>query len=202
MARSSGSATSSATNGRPEMATVWFKGVEQFNMLSADLTHAGLRLASKDAKATRKIGQDVVADGQAFAPVDTGNLRAGIGVDYDGDGLGSASRPSRQPSAGPTSSTAPPAWCHRPTCRTARRRPRRSARVPRLPVPGHLCRSEPAPAGGRPGRAACNPSVSTTSTRCGRICGRSAVAARWGGEFAGDPCETDHPGPDQLLATT
>jgi HK97 gp10 family phage protein len=74
--------------------SVWFEGVDQLNTLSADLTHAGLIIAHKGAKATRKLGQDVVHDGQVFCPVDTGNLRNGIGVDYDGDGLGFEAGPT------------------------------------------------------------------------------------------------------------
>lgn len=81
------------------MASVWFEGIEQLNSLSADLTHAGLIIAHRGSKAVHKIGQDVVHDGQAFAAVDTGNMRNGIGVDYDGDGLGFE--------AGPTASYAP-----------------------------------------------------------------------------------------------
>jgi HK97 gp10 family phage protein len=73
--------------------------VSELNTLAADLTGAGFRLAAQGARAVRKTGADVVRDGQAFAPVDTGNLRNGIGVDYDGDGLGFE--------AGPTASYAP-----------------------------------------------------------------------------------------------
>lgn len=76
------------------MATVWIEGVEQLNSLAADLTHAGLITAHRGSKAVKKIGADVVADGQAFCPVDTGNLRNSIGVDYDGDGLGFEAGPT------------------------------------------------------------------------------------------------------------
>jgi HK97 gp10 family phage protein len=47
----------------------------------------------------QKTGHDVVRDAQAFAPVDTGNLRNSIGVDFDSDRLGFE--------AGPTASYAP-----------------------------------------------------------------------------------------------
>lgn len=69
------------------------------NRLELDLMAAGLLVASRASAAIRKNGMDVVRDAQAFAPVDTGNLRNSIGVDFDSDGLGYE--------AGPTASYAP-----------------------------------------------------------------------------------------------
>lgn len=76
------------------MASVWFEGIGQLNTLSADLTRAGLVTAHKASKAVQKTGMDLVHDAQAFCPVDTGNLRSSIGVDFDGDGLGFEAGPT------------------------------------------------------------------------------------------------------------
>lgn len=76
------------------MGSVWIEGVEQLNTIAVDLNRAGLVTAHKASKAVKKFGQDVVHDGQAFCPVDTGNLRSSIGVDYDGDGLGCTAGPT------------------------------------------------------------------------------------------------------------
>ncbi|MGI5233844.1 HK97-gp10 family putative phage morphogenesis protein [Actinoallomurus sp. CA-142502] len=76
------------------MATVWIEGVEQLNALDADLTHAGLIVAAKGSRAVKKVGNDIVHDGQAFVPVDTGNLKNSINVDFDGDGMGFEAGPT------------------------------------------------------------------------------------------------------------
>ena len=52
---------------------------------------AAMRLASttvgaRAAAATRKTGADITRDAKTLAPVDTGNLRASIGMETAGDG--------------------------------------------------------------------------------------------------------------------
>jgi HK97 gp10 family phage protein len=42
----------------------------------------------------RKMGFDTVAEAQALVPVDTGNLKNSIGVDFDADGLGFEAGPT------------------------------------------------------------------------------------------------------------
>ena len=68
--------------------------VSELNTLAADLSGASWRVAAQGAKVVQKVGHDVVRDGQAFAPVDTGNLRNSIGVDFDGDRLGFEAGPT------------------------------------------------------------------------------------------------------------
>jgi HK97 gp10 family phage protein len=58
------------------------------NNLEVDLLEGGLRVAARAVVVVRKNGADVVRDAQAFCPVDTGNLKNSIGVDYDREGLG------------------------------------------------------------------------------------------------------------------
>lgn len=62
--------------------------------LEADLANAGPVMREDAQTVVEKNGHDVVADAQFSAPVDTGNLKASIGVDYDGDGLGYEAGPS------------------------------------------------------------------------------------------------------------
>jgi HK97 gp10 family phage protein len=69
------------------------------NRLEVDLLAAGPLVAARAAVVVHKNGFDVVRDGQAFCPVDTGNLKNSIGVDFDSDGLGYH--------AGPTAEYAP-----------------------------------------------------------------------------------------------
>jgi len=64
------------------------------NRLEFDLRQAGLRVAAQASQVVRRTGQAVVRDAQAMAPVDTGALRASIGVDYDLDGLGFEAGPT------------------------------------------------------------------------------------------------------------
>lgn len=73
--------------------------VSELNTLAADLSGASWRVAAQGARAVQKTGLDVVRDGQEFAPVDTGNMRNSIGVDFDADRLGFE--------AGPTASYSP-----------------------------------------------------------------------------------------------
>lgn len=42
----------------------------------------------------KKTGFDVVGNAQRIVPVDTGNLKNGIGVDFDSDGLGFTAGPT------------------------------------------------------------------------------------------------------------
>lgn len=60
----------------------------QVRRLADDLGSAGRRVRDKTERIVEKTGHDVVRTGQVNAPVDTGNLRASIGVDIDADRLG------------------------------------------------------------------------------------------------------------------
>lgn len=64
------------------------------NRLQFDLMAAGPIVAARASRAIRKNGYDVVRDAQAFCPVDTGNLKSSIGVDFDSDGLGYEAGPT------------------------------------------------------------------------------------------------------------
>lgn len=64
------------------------------NRLEVDLYQAGVIVVARASRVIRKTGQDVVRDAQAFCPVDTGNLKSSIGVDYDLDGLGFEAGPT------------------------------------------------------------------------------------------------------------
>src|SRR4051794_24712803 len=57
------------------------------NRLEFDLRQAGFRVAAQASRVIRKTGQDVVRDAQTFCPVDTGNLKSSISVDYSLNGL-------------------------------------------------------------------------------------------------------------------
>lgn len=58
----------------------------ELRKLSLDLKLAGVRVGAQASAAVRKTAFDIVADAQALAPVDTGNLRASISADILGDG--------------------------------------------------------------------------------------------------------------------
>lgn len=68
--------------------------VSDLNRLEMDLGRASLEVIGRAVTVVRKTGMDVVRDGQMFCPVDTGNLRSSIGVDYDTDGLGFEAGPT------------------------------------------------------------------------------------------------------------
>jgi HK97 gp10 family phage protein len=69
------------------MAAIWLEGVG-ITQLAVDLRGAGPKAIEKAKVVVEKSGHDVVAGAQAICPVDTGNLKGSIGVDFDGDGLG------------------------------------------------------------------------------------------------------------------
>ncbi|MGH3375986.1 MAG: HK97-gp10 family putative phage morphogenesis protein [Actinoallomurus sp.] len=69
------------------MGAIWLEGVG-INALAVDLKAAGPKAVERAKVVVEKSGHDVVAGAQAICPVDTGNLRSSIGVDFDGDGLG------------------------------------------------------------------------------------------------------------------
>ena len=54
--------------------------------LTIDLTTAGPRVGALASQILRKAALDVEAEAKRLAPVDTGNLRASIGVDLGDDG--------------------------------------------------------------------------------------------------------------------
>jgi HK97 gp10 family phage protein len=55
--------------------------VSELNAVAVDLGAAGYRATLGAAVVVRRTALDIVGDGQMFCPVDTGNLRAGIGAD-------------------------------------------------------------------------------------------------------------------------
>jgi HK97 gp10 family phage protein len=73
------------------------------NRLSADLAAAGARVGAGASAVVRSSAYRVEAGAEQFAPVDTGNLRNGIGTDFVGDGRGG----SIEAQVGPTASYAP-----------------------------------------------------------------------------------------------
>lgn len=62
--------------------------------LAADLEAAGPKAEKLTEVVVGKTGFAVVAGAQAVAPVDTGNLKSSIGVDFDGDGFGFEAGPT------------------------------------------------------------------------------------------------------------
>ncbi|MBN6054518.1 HK97 gp10 family phage protein, partial [Nonomuraea sp. RK-328] len=62
--------------------------------LTADLAEAGPKARELTEVVVKKIGFDTVAHAQATVPVDTGNLKNSIGVDFDADGLGFEAGPT------------------------------------------------------------------------------------------------------------
>ena len=57
--------------------------VSDFNRLAVTLAGVGPRTFKAAAMVTKKAARDIERDAKAFAPVDTGNLRASIGTDID-----------------------------------------------------------------------------------------------------------------------
>lgn len=64
------------------------------NRLEFDLRRAGLVTAHRASVVIRKVGHDTVRDAQALCPVDTGNLKSSISVDFDFNGLGFEAGPT------------------------------------------------------------------------------------------------------------
>lgn len=62
--------------------------------LADDLGDAGPQVEDRCKRVVEKTGHDVVSDAQALAPVDTGNLKNSISVDFDADGLGFEAGPT------------------------------------------------------------------------------------------------------------
>lgn len=62
--------------------------------LAEALGNVAARADARVALVMRKTGHDVVRAAQQLAPVDTGHLRASIGVDIDPDGLGFEAGPT------------------------------------------------------------------------------------------------------------
>lgn len=69
------------------MAAIWLEGVG-IAQLAVALHDAGPEAVEKAKTVVSKSRHDVVAGAQAICPVDTGNLKNSIGVDFDEDGLG------------------------------------------------------------------------------------------------------------------
>lgn len=70
------------------MADRFDADISGLNRLSADLAIAAGTQGAMAVHAVRKTTLDVVATGQLFAPVDTGNLMNSIGADFEADGHG------------------------------------------------------------------------------------------------------------------
>lgn len=64
------------------------------NRLEFDLRQAGLVVAHRASRVIRKVGEDVVRDAQVFCPVDSGNLKSTIGVDFETNGMGFEAGPT------------------------------------------------------------------------------------------------------------
>lgn len=63
----------------------------ELRSLGHDLTRAGAKAQAGARMVVAKTAADITADAKAFAPVDTGNLRASIGHDlFEGNGETSA----------------------------------------------------------------------------------------------------------------
>lgn len=60
---------------------------------------AAATVGARAAAATRKSGADITRDAKALAPVDTGNLRASIGMTVTGDGRNGTMRVEVGPTA-------------------------------------------------------------------------------------------------------
>lgn len=60
--------------------------VSEVNRLAVELTQAGGSVGARVSQIVRKAALGVEATAKQFAPVDTGALRASIGVDLVGDG--------------------------------------------------------------------------------------------------------------------
>jgi hypothetical protein len=68
--------------------------VSELIHLEAVLGRAGPRAEQMTKTVVAKTGFDTVAGAQALAPVDTGNLKSSIGVDFDDDELGFEAGPT------------------------------------------------------------------------------------------------------------
>ncbi len=66
----------------------------QLRRLELDLQAATPKAVKMAQAAVKKTGLDVVATVQGLAPVDTGNLKNSIDVDFDDDGLGFEAGPT------------------------------------------------------------------------------------------------------------
>jgi HK97 gp10 family phage protein len=62
--------------------------------LIKSIGEAGPKAEALTEQVVRKVGFDTVAGAQTAAPVDTGNLKNSIGVDFDADGLGFEAGPT------------------------------------------------------------------------------------------------------------
>ena len=54
--------------------------------LTADLAEGAVRVGAEGARVLRRVARGIEADAKTRAPVDTGTMRASIGVTYEGDG--------------------------------------------------------------------------------------------------------------------
>jgi HK97 gp10 family phage protein len=62
--------------------------MSEVNALARDLDAAGPRAVERSQVVVGKTGHDTVSDAETLVPVDTGNLKNSLGVDFDDDGLG------------------------------------------------------------------------------------------------------------------
>ena len=71
-------------------------GIDQYR---ASMRLAATTVGARAAAATRKAGADITRDAKTLAPVDTGNLRASIGMETTGDGRAGSMTVSIGPTA-------------------------------------------------------------------------------------------------------
>lgn len=90
--------------------------LSEVDVLARDLKAAAEKTGELSKMVVAKTGVDTVASAQDAAPVDTGNLKNSIGVDFDGDGLGFEAGPTASYGADVEYGTAP----HVITPRTAK----------------------------------------------------------------------------------
>lgn len=68
--------------------------MSEVNALARDLDAAGPRAVERSQVVVKKTGHDTVSDAETLVPVDTGNLKNSISVDFDADGLGFEAGPT------------------------------------------------------------------------------------------------------------
>lgn len=68
--------------------------LSEVDALARDLKAAAEKTSELSKAVVAKTGFDTVASAQNAAPVDTGNLKNSIGVDFDADGLGFEAGPT------------------------------------------------------------------------------------------------------------
>lgn len=80
------------------MVSIWFEGIDDFARVAANLDASPIRVGASTAASVRRVAADIERTAKQLAPVNTGALRASIGVEYVGDGrssvMGAVIRPT------------------------------------------------------------------------------------------------------------